>query len=238
MGFPGRSIHGQVIGTGKRACTHPRTTRTMEQVSDCLSGLVLVSRVSPDPGRDPSQTRSSAQSSFGGKLTSEYRTTHSLQLLGLGKSFRLGPSSCTFEAIHERLDLSLRSLRSLISPGAVVGVDVSTSFSPSCHCRCSRVFTAHSVQPSLPTPKATFPTLSSHPEARNVRDLGGEVPWIGCTKGSSRPPSMEGGREIPWFAREMARIDVKDHPRSKGVKETSWPSPLEDGRVLLDPSWV
>ncbi|PKI52786.1 hypothetical protein CRG98_026821 [Punica granatum] len=40
----------------------------------------------------PFQRGSSAQSSFGGKLTSEFRTPHSLQLLGLGKSFRLGPN--------------------------------------------------------------------------------------------------------------------------------------------------
>ncbi|OWM65571.1 hypothetical protein CDL15_Pgr023841 [Punica granatum] len=91
MRLPGRPIHRQVNGTQKRACIHPRTTRTMEQVSDCLSGLVLVSRVSPDPGKGPFQTGSSAQSSFSGKWTSEFCTTHSLQLLGLGKSFCLEP---------------------------------------------------------------------------------------------------------------------------------------------------
>ncbi|PKI73249.1 hypothetical protein CRG98_006384 [Punica granatum] len=93
--------------------------------------------------------------------------------------------SRTFEAVHERLDLSLRSLRSLISPAAVVGVDVPTSFSPSCHCRCSRVFTAHSVQPSLPFPKATSQTLSSHPEATN----GSNRP--------KRPPTIQGGSRRP-----------------------------------------
>ncbi|PKI58418.1 hypothetical protein CRG98_021176 [Punica granatum] len=89
--LPGRLIHGQVNDTQKQACTHPRTTRTMEQVSDCLSGLVLVSRVSPDPGKRPFQTGSSAQGSFGGKLTSEFCTTQSLQFLDLGKSLHLGP---------------------------------------------------------------------------------------------------------------------------------------------------
>ncbi|PKI59068.1 hypothetical protein CRG98_020523 [Punica granatum] len=59
-GLPGRLIHGQVNSTQKRACIHPRTTRTMEQVSNCLSGLVLVSRVSPDPRKGPFQTGSSA----------------------------------------------------------------------------------------------------------------------------------------------------------------------------------
>ncbi|PKI52246.1 hypothetical protein CRG98_027363 [Punica granatum] len=33
---PGRPIHGRVNGTRERVCTHPRTTRTMEQVSGCL----------------------------------------------------------------------------------------------------------------------------------------------------------------------------------------------------------
>ncbi|OWM66803.1 hypothetical protein CDL15_Pgr012395 [Punica granatum] len=91
-GLPGRPIHGQVNGTQKRACIYPRTTRTMEQVLNCLSRLVLVSRVSPDPAKGPFQMGSSAQSSFGGKWTFELHPTHSLQLLGLGKSFRLGPS--------------------------------------------------------------------------------------------------------------------------------------------------
>ncbi|PKI55755.1 hypothetical protein CRG98_023846 [Punica granatum] len=58
-------IHGQVNGTREQVCTHPRTTRTMEQVSGYLSRLILVSRVSPDPERGPRQTESNAQSSFG-----------------------------------------------------------------------------------------------------------------------------------------------------------------------------
>ncbi|PKI64261.1 hypothetical protein CRG98_015346 [Punica granatum] len=33
----------------QKVCTHPRTTRTKEQVSDCLLEFVLVSRVDPDP---------------------------------------------------------------------------------------------------------------------------------------------------------------------------------------------
>ncbi|PKI43829.1 hypothetical protein CRG98_035780 [Punica granatum] len=48
-GLPGRPIHGQVNGTRKQTYTHPMTTRTMEQVSDCLSKFILVSRVDPDP---------------------------------------------------------------------------------------------------------------------------------------------------------------------------------------------
>ncbi|OWM75159.1 hypothetical protein CDL15_Pgr012645 [Punica granatum] len=77
-GLPERPIHVQVNGTRKWACTHPRTNRTVEQVSNCLSGLVLVSRVSPNPGKGPFQIESNVQSSFGGKLTSELHATHSL----------------------------------------------------------------------------------------------------------------------------------------------------------------
>ncbi|PKI76946.1 hypothetical protein CRG98_002656 [Punica granatum] len=55
--FPKRAsrgpIHGQVNDTRKRACTHPRTIRTMEQVSDCPSEFDLVSRVDPDLERGP-----------------------------------------------------------------------------------------------------------------------------------------------------------------------------------------
>ncbi|PKI63033.1 hypothetical protein CRG98_016557 [Punica granatum] len=65
----------------------------MEQVSNCLSGLVLVSRVSLDPAKGPFQKGSSTQSSIDGKWTFELHPTHSLQLLGLGKSFRLRPSN-------------------------------------------------------------------------------------------------------------------------------------------------
>ncbi|PKI49207.1 hypothetical protein CRG98_030396 [Punica granatum] len=46
-------VQGQVNGTRERAYTHPRTTKTMEQASDRLSGLVLVSRVIPDPEKGP-----------------------------------------------------------------------------------------------------------------------------------------------------------------------------------------
>ncbi|PKI73414.1 hypothetical protein CRG98_006184 [Punica granatum] len=37
-GLPGGPIHGQVNGTRKRACTHPRTTRTVEQVQTAFRG--------------------------------------------------------------------------------------------------------------------------------------------------------------------------------------------------------
>ncbi|PKI59325.1 hypothetical protein CRG98_020280 [Punica granatum] len=47
-GLPGRPIHGQVNDTRKQTCTHPRTTKTMEQDLDCVSELILVSRVDPD----------------------------------------------------------------------------------------------------------------------------------------------------------------------------------------------
>ncbi|PKI78474.1 hypothetical protein CRG98_001114 [Punica granatum] len=50
-GLPGRPIHRQVNGTRKQACTHPTTTRTMDQDSDCVSQFILVSRVDPDPGK-------------------------------------------------------------------------------------------------------------------------------------------------------------------------------------------
>ncbi|PKI57281.1 hypothetical protein CRG98_022320 [Punica granatum] len=77
-GLSERPIHERTNGTRKQACMHPRTTRTKEKVSNYLSGLVLVSRVSPDPGKGPFLIESNAQSSFGGKLTSELHTTHSL----------------------------------------------------------------------------------------------------------------------------------------------------------------
>ncbi|PKI42787.1 hypothetical protein CRG98_036821 [Punica granatum] len=76
--FPERPIHERTNGTRKQACTHPKTTRTKEQVSNCLSGLILVSRVSLDPENGPFLIEANAQSLFGGKLTSELHTTHSL----------------------------------------------------------------------------------------------------------------------------------------------------------------
>ncbi|PKI63386.1 hypothetical protein CRG98_016214 [Punica granatum] len=88
---------------------------TMKQVLDCLSGLILVSRVSLDPGKGLFQTGSNAQSSFDGKLMSEFCTTHSLQFLDLGKSLHLGPSESIrspeghFNG-HERPSASLRGM--------------------------------------------------------------------------------------------------------------------------------
>ncbi|OWM86002.1 hypothetical protein CDL15_Pgr020671 [Punica granatum] len=92
---------------------HPRTTKTMEMTSDCPSEFDLVSRVDPDLKKRPFQTGSRAQSSFGGKLTSEFRTPHSPQLLGLGKSFRLEPNESVRSpeghfSGRERLPESLR----------------------------------------------------------------------------------------------------------------------------------
>ncbi|PKI63038.1 hypothetical protein CRG98_016562 [Punica granatum] len=182
----------------------------MEQVLNCLSRLVLVSRVSPDPAKGPFQMGSSAQSSFGGKFsigspqhhvpaaktigsrdrhrvhpdfydvsflptTSASRAItfegslktltlpreevvtvqelynraqppfHSLPLIGFRyflpsflSPFRVCLGLGTFGTIHERLGSSLRSPRSSILHRVVVGVVVPTSFSPHCHCRCSR----------------------------------------------------------------------------------------------------
>ncbi|PKI74260.1 hypothetical protein CRG98_005381 [Punica granatum] len=68
----------------------------------------------PRPGKRASfQTGSSAQNSFSGKSTSEFRTPHSLQLLGLGKSFRLKPNEPVRSpkwhfSGRERLSTSLR----------------------------------------------------------------------------------------------------------------------------------
>ncbi|PKI47012.1 hypothetical protein CRG98_032597 [Punica granatum] len=50
---PEGPIQGQVNGTRKWVCTHPRTTWTLEQVSDCPSELNLVSRVDPDLEKGP-----------------------------------------------------------------------------------------------------------------------------------------------------------------------------------------
>ncbi|PKI57834.1 hypothetical protein CRG98_021780 [Punica granatum] len=52
-GPPRGPIHEQINDTRKQACTHPRTTKTKEQVSDCLSEFVLVSRVDPDSEKGP-----------------------------------------------------------------------------------------------------------------------------------------------------------------------------------------
>ncbi|PKI52784.1 hypothetical protein CRG98_026819 [Punica granatum] len=73
--------NGRVNGTRKRVHMHLRTIRTMEQVPDRLSRLLLVSRVSPDPEKGPCQMESNVGSAFGGKLTSELHATCSLPLL-------------------------------------------------------------------------------------------------------------------------------------------------------------
>ncbi|OWM63069.1 hypothetical protein CDL15_Pgr024634 [Punica granatum] len=70
------------------------------------------------------------------------------------------------EAVHERLDPSLRSPRNPTWHRAVVGVVVPTSFSPAASDATLRVSHVYDIQPSLPTPTTTSPTLSSHLEAR------------------------------------------------------------------------
>ncbi|PKI58163.1 hypothetical protein CRG98_021451 [Punica granatum] len=78
----GGPIHEQINSARRQAYKYPRTIRTIERVSDYLSECNLVSRVdsewTPTRERDPFQTRSSAQRSLSGKLTSEFHTTHSL----------------------------------------------------------------------------------------------------------------------------------------------------------------
>ncbi|PKI60802.1 hypothetical protein CRG98_018791 [Punica granatum] len=108
-------------------------------------------RVVPSRSKGPSQPSLSLVKRW--SRSESHTTVHNLRFIGFTVSYR------TFS--HH-----FRSLRSPISLGAVIGPDVPTSFSPSCHRRYLRVFTAHSVQLSLSTPKATSPTLSSHPEAR------------------------------------------------------------------------
>ncbi|PKI50217.1 hypothetical protein CRG98_029400 [Punica granatum] len=75
-------------------------------------------------------------------------------------SFQVCPGPCTFETIHERLDLSLRSPRNLTLLDVVIGVVVPTSFPPNCrgHYPCRPVESPDSL--------TTSPTLSLHPEAR------------------------------------------------------------------------
>ncbi|PKI36667.1 hypothetical protein CRG98_042942 [Punica granatum] len=56
--LPRRPIYERTNGTWKQTYTHPRTTRTMKQDSDCISGFILVSRVDFDPGkRGPFSTK-------------------------------------------------------------------------------------------------------------------------------------------------------------------------------------
>ncbi|OWM90857.1 hypothetical protein CDL15_Pgr010668 [Punica granatum] len=52
-GLPGRPIHERANDYRKQAYTCPRTTKAMEQASDCLSEFDLVSRVDPDLGKGP-----------------------------------------------------------------------------------------------------------------------------------------------------------------------------------------
>ncbi|OWM72659.1 hypothetical protein CDL15_Pgr027195 [Punica granatum] len=51
--LPGRPIHERANDGRKLAYTCPRTTKAMEQVSDCLSEFDLVSRVDPGLGKGP-----------------------------------------------------------------------------------------------------------------------------------------------------------------------------------------
>ncbi|PKI34391.1 hypothetical protein CRG98_045212 [Punica granatum] len=177
--FPDGALEGADPRTSKR---HPETgLHTPKDHQDHGTSFKLPFRTrlglpsESRPGKgDPSQTGSSAQSSFGGKLTFEFRAPHLLQLLELGKSFRLGPRSpsgasefpyvpflpttlashaitfkgslttltlpreevVTVREPYNRAQLPFRllsligSLRSPISLGAVVGLDVPNSFSP------------------------------------------------------------------------------------------------------------
>ncbi|OWM73824.1 hypothetical protein CDL15_Pgr015124 [Punica granatum] len=52
-GLQGRPIHERANDGRKQAYTCPRTTKAMEQVSDCLSKFDLVSRVDPDLEKGP-----------------------------------------------------------------------------------------------------------------------------------------------------------------------------------------
>ncbi|PKI67485.1 hypothetical protein CRG98_012069 [Punica granatum] len=162
-GLPGGLIHGLVNGTRKQACTHPRTTRTMEQVSDRPSGLVLVSREVPTAHPSPPYvpfpptTSASRAITFKGSLTTltlprEEAVTvrepyHRAQppfhpfslyrvhcfLPSFLSSFRVCPGLGTFRTIHERLDPSVRSPRNLILLGAVVGASVPSLIFLGCH---------------------------------------------------------------------------------------------------------
>ncbi|PKI51929.1 hypothetical protein CRG98_027685 [Punica granatum] len=113
---------GAPEGPGPRTSKrHPRTgLQTFKDHQDHGTsfrppfGVRLGLPSDPRPGeRAPFQTGSSARNPFGGKLTSEFHTTHSLQLLGLGKSFCLGPSKSVrfperYFSGRERLSASLR----------------------------------------------------------------------------------------------------------------------------------
>ncbi|OWM90301.1 hypothetical protein CDL15_Pgr014139 [Punica granatum] len=84
-GAPGGPIHKQINGTRKQTCTHPRTTGTKEQVSDCLSEFVLVSRVDPDPEKGPLFAQKRGQSPFNEPSVHEIRANQSQGPQRLGK---------------------------------------------------------------------------------------------------------------------------------------------------------
>ncbi|PKI71951.1 hypothetical protein CRG98_007634 [Punica granatum] len=76
---------------------------------------------------------------------------------------------CTFETVHERLDLFLRSPRNSTSLGAVVGAVVPTLFFSDCHGHyfsgacCSRVQPGHPILLPLPRLFPCIPRLGIIP---------------------------------------------------------------------------
>ncbi|PKI59462.1 hypothetical protein CRG98_020152 [Punica granatum] len=100
----------------------------------------------------------------------------------------------TFGTFHERLDLSLRSPRSLILHRVVVGASVPTPFSPSCRCRCLTGAHCPSRPASLATPKATSPILSLW---ETTYFEVGEALVVRRGHGNSRPCLPKGWSRVP-----------------------------------------
>ncbi|PKI60089.1 hypothetical protein CRG98_019524 [Punica granatum] len=146
--------------------------------------------------------------------------------------FRVCPGLGTFGIVHERLGLSLRSPRSPILHRAAVGVIVPTSFSPSCHCRCSRVSTAHHVQPShptlLPLPRLFSSNIEAryHPGARSVQRLQWEL--IGSPANRrfdwTRPPALRARVALIY-------LSVIQNTWRAGVEY--WPNANQTGSICL-----
>ncbi|PKI75179.1 hypothetical protein CRG98_004403 [Punica granatum] len=93
--------------------------------------------------------------------------------------FRACLGSCTLEACHQYIDMSLRSLRNLTSLDAMIGAVVPTTFPPSCRGRCSQVTpntgsnTPHTL--NARNPSVEWDLTSSHQHARSMAYVEGDL---------------------------------------------------------------
>ncbi|PKI72130.1 hypothetical protein CRG98_007517 [Punica granatum] len=213
---PGGPIHGRVNSTRKRVHKHLRTTRTMEQVPDRLSRLLLVSRWSRTPLGESSERVSDEQRPQRSPNTSGHSgNTEKTPVAGLG----------TFGTFHECLDLSLRSPRNPILHCAVVRASVPTPFSPSCRYCC--LTGAHC--PSRPAESCDsqghFP--DSFPRASRLGNI---------------PLRLREARILDWettyFEVGEALVVRRGHGNSRPCLPKGWPRvplSLTDARGALSP---